>query len=551
MSDRLTILRSRGLPLAKTWRSDGSIESYSKAKNFVPEVREVDGIDTLSALLQDLEGKPNACVIRGAPKHPNQPEMRRLIENVDDVPLHAVLIEVDDYRPVINDSLTETQEAALEYVAECLPELFQGASFHWQASNSMGAPGKEGLLKAHLWFWLHTPYDLATLRAWATSIDLAADKTVLNPVQIHYTSAPIFESGRIDPVPRRSGFFQGSRDSVDLKIDTASLDIRHQGERLRGERRNVDDPLADWIETSWETHGALSNGGIVVDCPFEDGHHSGAKGDTSTVYFPAGTNSYAEGRWVCKHDSCHTRSQAEFSNKAGYSPLAALAVPEKANGHLNGHTVELPWMRRDAKGAIEPIFENLHIAAGCVQLAGMELQYDAFRGEIVAIEPNADDWRGFTDDDYGRIRLKLEKGGFKPINKGDLRDAIHLVAADNQFDTAVSWISGLKWDGIPRIRVVLHQPVRRRERQRRLRASLRALHMDGAGRPGAGPRRAGRHGAGADRRAGLPEIDRGGGAVACGQVRHHHVVPRAGGRAGAEDARHAGRRACRAAGTEE
>lgn len=446
--DKLTVLRSLGLNMCKVWKSDGTIESYSKARNFRVRENFVDHIHDLSEMLHNMESEPGACLIRGTPKYTNQPEMRRLIENVDDVPLHAILIEVDDYRPLVCDPLTDTEDAALEYIAECLPEPFHGASFHWQASNSMGAPGKEGLLKCHLWFWLSTSYDSATLRAWATSIALQADKTVLNPVQIHYTSSPIFEPGRVDPVPQRSGFHQGAHDSVDLTIDVDSLSVRPQGERQRGERLDLADPVADWIEGHWETFGALRDGGLIVLCPFENGHHGGAKGDTSTAYFPAGTGGYTEGRWVCKHDSCHGRSQGEFNAKAGYNSLAALAATPEP---LNGHVVDLPGFKRDGKGAIESIIANLNLAVAHPPMIGCELRHDRFRDELVLIESGSAVWRAFKDSDYTQVRLDLERAGFKPINSADLRSAIHHYADGNHFDSARFWLDGIVWDGVPRI----------------------------------------------------------------------------------------------------
>ncbi len=454
MSDSITILRSLGLNLCKVWKSDGTIEPYSKARNFTVSNHIVENIHDLSSLLYRLESTPHACIIRGAQKHANQPEMRRLIENVDDNPLHTILIEVDDYRPLICDPLTETEDAALEYVAECLPEPFHGASFHWQASNSMGAPGKEGLLKLHCWFWLETPYDSATLRAWATSIALQADKTVLNPVQVHYTAAPVFEPGRVDPVPQRSGFYQGTHDSVDLKINTDDLSIRPQGERQRGERLDLQDPVANWIEDNWETFGTLRDGGLIVLCPFEDGHHGGAKGDTSTAYFPAGTGGYSAGRWVCKHDSCHGRSQGEFNAKAGYNPLAVLAAPEpqSLNAHkLNERIVDLPGFQRDGKGAIEPLYNNIRVALGSPHFAKCELSFDSFRDEIVVLEEGQDEYRPFVDKDYATLRLTLETNGFKPVKDGDVRSLTHWTAGQNSFDSARFYLESLRWDGVERI----------------------------------------------------------------------------------------------------
>ena len=93
--EHLTILRcAKPLVMAKTWRADGSVESYSKAKNFTVDLVEVSGIRELSEHLTKLERERRACVIRGKPRagqDMNGPVLRRM-SNFDDVPGHAVMI---------------------------------------------------------------------------------------------------------------------------------------------------------------------------------------------------------------------------------------------------------------------------------------------------------------------------------------------------------------------------------------------------------------------------------------------------------------------------
>ena len=317
MGDLLTILRSLGPRLTKLWQTDGTIKSYDRARNFYVEQATVSSVRDLAEILSTLEAEPDACVIRAAPKPDCPRPTRRLLEHFEDKPLHTVLIEVDEYRPLLSDPL-DGEDAALEYISECLPKPFQGASFWWQLSASAGAVGKERLLKLHIWMWLETPYDSGTLRAWATTENLELDRAVLQPTQIHYTAAPVIEDGVDCPVKVRSGLHVGARDSVPLVIDTEALSIRSQGVRQRGERRDVDDALADYVEGQWETWGELSNGGIKVSCPWDDNHSGGVKGDSSSTYFPAGTNGYSEGAYVCFHDGCRERGRGEFATAIGY-----------------------------------------------------------------------------------------------------------------------------------------------------------------------------------------------------------------------------------------
>jgi len=264
MSDRLTILRcSSNLVMSKRWRADGTIQAYDSAKNFQVEDVAVDNIYQLSAALSVLETEPQACIIRGRPKPDlHLKQVRRLIENFDDIPLHSILIEVDAYKPLLSDPVHEPTDAALEYIAECLPAAFQDTSFHWQLSNSAGAPGKESIFKAHLWFYLHTPYDSATLRAWAKAEELQLDRAVLQIVQCHFTANPVFDPGVTDPVPQRSGLCYGKKSEVSLHIDTDALTIRTQGVRQRGETHEL--PEAAGAELLLSSAGSIAAGPLPM-----------------------------------------------------------------------------------------------------------------------------------------------------------------------------------------------------------------------------------------------------------------------------------------------
>lgn len=111
----------------------------------------------------------------------------------------------------------------------------------------------------------------------------------------------------------------------------------------------------------------------------------------------------------------------------------------------------LPPFRRDKKGAIEATVSNLSMALQRVDVCGVELRLDTFRDEIMYSRPGAGEWQPFTDADYTRLRIDLERGGFKPVGREIIRDAVLLVADDNQFDSAQEWLSGLQWDGVERI----------------------------------------------------------------------------------------------------
>lgn len=451
MGDQITTLWSKGLPMTKTWQQDGTILPYANAKFFTAKSFPVSNVVELSELLIDLEHEPNVCIVRGVPIGGDQPDVRRLRENFDDLPLHTILIEVDKYRPLLSDPL-DGEEAAQEYIAECLPEAFHNTSFHWQMSSSAGAPGKDGEFRGHLWFYLATPYDSATLKAWAKAYDLQLDRSVFQTVQPHFTAAPMFEDGVVDPIAVRSGFFKGARDAAPLSLNLDELEISQRADRQRGERRDVDDALADYVENHWETWGELSNGGIKVTCPWHDDHSGGSKGDSSSSYFPAGTNGYSEGAYVCLHTSCETRGRGEFASAIGYTEnlLAdlALPVPHRDYSEINDPLL-LPSFKRLPGGKIITSLSNVVVALGSPHVCGMRLRYDVFKDAIMAFEDGG--MRPILDTDYTALRISLESRGLENVGREMIRDAVHLVADRDKFDSAFEWLDQQTWDGVPRI----------------------------------------------------------------------------------------------------
>lgn len=331
--DVLTVLRSAGRRTAKTWRADGTVAAYDQAKYFTPSSVPLGGIADLSAELTKLEGDPHACVIRGvylgddhataAGLAPERGRVRRLLELFDDTPHHWVLVEIDSYQPLTADPVRDAVEAIDEYVTTCLPACFHGAAYHWQLSNSAGHATKGGVLKAHVWFWLDTAYTSAHLKAWAKVTGLAGgqlDDAVFNPVQIHYTAAPVFDDGVVDPVPVRSGFVPALLDdAVALVIDQAVLDQAHALKpRQRGDQVTTDDPVADLLYEQGRVLGESREGALIIACPWESEHSNDTTGSDSTVWFPAGTNGYDKGHFKCLHAHCAGRGDLDFFQVVGY-----------------------------------------------------------------------------------------------------------------------------------------------------------------------------------------------------------------------------------------
>lgn len=464
MTDSLTILRHQANLLAKTWRADGTVAAYDQAKYFAPASVPLAGIADLSAQLAKLEADPHACVIRGvyrgdahaveAGLAPEGGRVRRLLELFDDQPHHWVLVEIDSFEPLTADPVRDATAAIDEYITTCLPACFHGAAYHWQLSNSAGHATKGGVLKAHVWFWLATPYTSAQLKAWAVATAAELDTSVFNPVQIHYTAAPVFEDGVADPVPVRSGFVPALLDdAVALVIDQAVLDqAQALKPRQRGDLVVTDDPVADLLFEQGRVLGESREGALIIECPWADEHSTDTTGSDSTVWFPAGTNGYDKGHFKCLHAHCADRLDIEFFQAIGYQEdtLAGFDVVPTVQPDGTPAPPPPPAYERDGKGAILATVENVALACRRSDECGAFIGYDSFQGAImVAAVPG--EWRAFEDTDYTSLRITLERSGFKPVGRELARDVVELVAKENQFDSARVWLDALEHDGTPRV----------------------------------------------------------------------------------------------------
>lgn len=262
--DTLTVLTTAGPRLTKVWDS-GKILGYEDAKQVSVQERVVASIFDVSKLLDELEGEQNSCLIRGhfighaearkkydeiieadrrrgkttrAPK--DGFTLRRKVLFVDR-PLHYFMCDIDGYTVADGIDPVESPEAAIDqYIEAHLPSCFHGITYHWQLSSGAGHTSNAGKLKAHVWFWLDTPYLGADLESWVYGTGLHIDVSVFRPVQPNYTAAPRFINGAIDPVPRRSGLCPGwLGDCVRLTIEEGVL-TKARSERKA--RREMVDP---------------------------------------------------------------------------------------------------------------------------------------------------------------------------------------------------------------------------------------------------------------------------------------------------------------------
>lgn len=239
MTDTITILTSRGPVLTKRWTTEG-IKPYDRAKTFSVEQRQVDDIRALSAALMSLEREPTKCVIRGRPlPGTDASTTTRDLDHFEEVPRHWVCLDVDGWVMPEGVDLSEPDQAVLSFIHDCLPPEFTEVTHHWQLSSSAGKPGSEGVLKAHIWFWLDRPCEDFELESWARTLKLPVDVTVFRTVQVHYTAAPIIDEGVTCPIVRRSGLTEGLLgDTVPIELPRAASSAR----QARPSRLGLVDP---------------------------------------------------------------------------------------------------------------------------------------------------------------------------------------------------------------------------------------------------------------------------------------------------------------------
>ena len=296
MPDKLTILSHPTKVMAKRWLTDGTIQPYDRAKYFEHRQCEVNDIYELSALLSESEVKSNEFMIRGHYIGDDRAKIldsslyhvgkvRRVKLLFTDEPLHSIMIEVDNFIPQSANPLTDSVICINEYITTCLPSPFSGASYHWQLSNSAGHKNKAHLLKVHLWFWLKIPCTSQELKEWADTNSIKCDTAVFNTVQIHYTSAPVFNEGAENPIATRSGLYRGAIDEVNLEINIASTNKGTPQQESKTALSSIEKPTSpeerskiiealkhippdceynEWLAVLMSLHFALSSDGLAL-----------------------------------------------------------------------------------------------------------------------------------------------------------------------------------------------------------------------------------------------------------------------------------------------
>lgn len=202
----------------------------------------------------------------------------------------------------------------------------------------------------------------------------------------------------------------------------------------------------EWCRTVWGVHEATGGSaeGYDLALDFSSRYHGFDQDDFDDKVWGHADRRVGEGPRVT------AASVFAMAREAGWNDVTAEDFEDLTP--VAGEDLPLPNFQRDGKGAIEAVVLNVRAALQRVDACGMEIAHDEFRDEMIYCERGEPrQWRRFLDHHYFELRCRLETLGFKPINPQMIRDAVHYVASGRAIDTAMIWLDGLVWDGVPRV----------------------------------------------------------------------------------------------------
>lgn len=104
-------------------------------------------------------------------------------------------------------------------------------------------------------------------------------------------------------------------------------------------------------------------------------------------------------------------------------------------------------------GTIEPTMTNLRAALGHPFFSGWQFKKDTFLMQVYVTPPGEEVWRPLQDEDYAELMVMLERKLFDRPAMEKIRQAVALVARDNEENSAQHWLENIvpAWDGVERI----------------------------------------------------------------------------------------------------
>ena len=232
----LSGIYKNGRALAKVW-SNAKNSKTAHLLRVAPRFAQAANVRELYELIKTLSNRPNSAIVRGeltqdgiAHLEKHKFIYRRLhktdgIEpHITDSPRKWLCFDCDEL-VTHYDIRTQAAQAVAYYLEQLnVPDT---VGYVWQLSGSAGKPDSDPfLLKAHIWLFLdeaRTSKDL--INYYPKNSNKLIDSALFNPVQWHYTAAPINALiDYTDPCTTRLGFVEGGAFHVPL---VSNIDLSH------------------------------------------------------------------------------------------------------------------------------------------------------------------------------------------------------------------------------------------------------------------------------------------------------------------------------------
>ena len=271
----------------KPQKSGYQIISNRISKEFRFRPVRFDTPDDFFDQMEELNRNPYAFIVRGHPSKTTDLEcdVRRIVRNdgtgtlvfasrrwvtldIDGIPAGDTGILPSEFDP------TNPELSILE-VIDLLPGVFQNVSCHWRYSSSMGFKGDT--VRCHLSFVLDVPVSDDDLRRYFNTFNESfvqvhgrrlVDPALFNPIQPHYTAAPVLHKVD-DPLPKRSGIFKVEQDVVNISSEWIVDDGDESNsrryinffDRIGDDRDGFHHPIMQGIASWINHHGEPERGG--------------------------------------------------------------------------------------------------------------------------------------------------------------------------------------------------------------------------------------------------------------------------------------------------
>lgn len=231
--------------------------------------------------------------------------------------------------------------------------------------------------------------------------------------------------------------------------------------RVLGETFAAPDRLADWLRETGRVKGEGREGELYIECPWKDAHGE-ADGETSTVYFPVGSNGYDAGGFKCLHAHCAGHGMSDFlaaCKSAGYTETDAGDYPDMTAGGAQKPRTDVKTTAQalmafvnERTGEIRPCMQALGLALSDPTYCGYEVAFDTFAACEV-VRQSGGEWEPVDDALATTLRTVLETLGFRTPKKQDVTDKVVEIAKRNRFDALNDYLAETipEWDGVQRV----------------------------------------------------------------------------------------------------